>query len=210
MKKLLIILLSMTLICGCVFAEEAAEEDPDAITAATLKIERLPEVEAEENGILVVYFSPDDTTLAAAYCIAAGLSADLFEIEAEEPYTEEDLDYTDSFSRCSKEMRDADIRPGIAVLPEDLSKYDTILLGYPIWGGFAPKILLTFLESVDLSGKTIVPFCTSNSSPFGNSDKEMKKCAGDSVTWKKGTRIKKKATAEEIIGMAEQILNPEE
>ena len=92
----------------------------------------------------------------------------------------------------------------------DLSKYDTILLGYPIWGGKAPNILCTFLESMDLSGKTIVPFCTSNSSQFGSSDKELKKITGDSVTWKKGTRIPKGATAEEIIEKAQEILNPEE
>ena len=210
MKKLLIILLGLTLVCGCAFAEEAAEEDPDAISSATLDINRLPEVEAEENGILVVYFSPDDTTRAAAYCFAAGLSADLFEIEPEELYTEEDLDYTNSFSRCSKEMRDANIRPGIAVLPEDLSKYDTILLGYPLWGGKAPKILLTFVESVDLSGKTICPFCTSNTSPFGNSDNELKKRTDASVTWMKGTRVKKMANAEDIIELAGNLLSPEE
>ena len=104
----------------------------------------------------------------------------------------------------------ANARPAIAALPDNLDRYDTILLGYPLWGGMAPKIMLTFMESADLSGKTVVPFCTSNSSPFGNSDKDLKKKAGDSVTWKKGTRIKKGATAEEIIGQAQAILNPEE
>ena len=70
--------------------------------------------------------------------------------------------------------------------------------------------MLTFIENVDLSGKTVVPFCTSNSSPFGSSDADMKKLAGDSVTWKKGTRITKGATADDIIGQAQEILNPEE
>ena len=210
MKKLLVILLSLVLVCGCAFAEPVEEADPDAISSATLNIDKLPEVEAQDNGILVIYFSPDDTTRAAAYCIAAGLGADLFEIMAAEPYTEEDLDYYNSFARSMKEMRDKDARPAIAALPEDLAKYDTILLGYPIWGGEPPKILFTFLESVDLSGKTVVPFCTSNSSPFGSSDKKLQKLTGDSVTWKKGTRIKKGATAEELIGLAPEILNPEE
>ena len=210
MKKLLVILLSLVLVCGCAFAEPAEEADPDAISSATLNIDKLPEVEAQDNGILVIYFSPDDTTRAAAYCIAAGLGADLFEIVAAEPYTEEDLDYYDSFARSMKEMRDKDARPAIAALPEDLAQYDTILLGYPIWGGEPPKILFTFLESVDLSGKTVVPFCTSNSSPFGSSDKKLQKLTGDSVTWKKGTRIKKGATAKELIGLAPEILNPEE
>ena len=208
MKKILLVLLSVILACGCAYAGEAAEED--AITSATLKMDRLPEVETQDNGILVVYFSPDDTTRAAAYAIASGLNAELFEIEAEEPYTADDLNYYSSAARSMKEMGDETARPAIAVLPEDLSRYDTILLGYPIWGGQAPKIILTFMESVDLSGKTIVPFCTSNSSSFGSSDKALKKQAGDSVTWKKGTRIKKGATAEEIISLAQKILNPEE
>lgn len=212
MKKFLFILMSLLLVCCCVFAEEAAVEETaeDAITSATLNITKLPEVEAQDNGILIVYFSPDDSTRAAAYAIAAGLNADLFEIEAQEPYTEDDLNYLDNNARSIREMRDPKARPAIAALPESLDKYDTILLGYPIWGGKAAKIMLTFMESVDLSGKTVVPFCTSNSSPFGSSDADMKKLAGDSVTWKKGTRITKGATAEDIIAQAQAILNPEE
>ena len=100
------------------------------------------------------------------------------------------------------------LKPAIAALPDNLDRYDTILLGYPLWGGKAPKIMLTFLESVDLSGKTIVPFCTSNSSPFGSSDGDMKKLTDDTVTWKKGTRIAKGSTAEEIIRLAPEILDP--
>ncbi len=211
MKKFLLVLLSLTLVCCGAFAEEAAvEETEDAITSATLNITKLPEVETQDNGILVVFFSPDDTTRAAAYAIAAGLNAELFEITAEEPYSEDDMDYMDSFSRSMQEMRDPKTRPAIAALPENLDKYDTILLGYPVWGGKAAKIMLTFMESVDLSGKTVVPFCTSNSSPFGSSDADMKKLAGDSVIWKKGTRITKGATAEDIIAQAQEILNPEE
>lgn len=211
MKKFLLVLLSLMLVCCGVLAEEAAvEETADAITSATLNITQLPEVEAQDNGILVVFFSPDDTTRAAAYAIAAGLNAELFEITAEEPYSEDDMDYMNAFSRSMQEARDPKARPAIAALPESLGKYDTILLGYPIWGGKAAKIMLTFIENVDLSGKTVIPFCTSNSSPFGSSDADMKKLAGDSVTWKKGTRITKGATADDIIGQAQEILNPEE
>ena len=209
----IIAVMVMAALCaaGTVLAEEAAvEETADAITAATLNITQLPEVEAQDNGILVVFFSPDDTTRAAAYAIAAGLNAELFEITAEEPYSEDDMDYMNSFSRSMQETRDPKARPAIAALPENLDKYDTILLGYPVWGGKAAKIMLTFIENVDLSGKTVVPFCTSNSSPFGSSDADMKKLAGDSVTWKKGTRITKGATADDIIGQAQEILNPEE
>ena len=202
MKKILVVLTGLLLVCSVCIAE-------DAISSATLKIDRLPAVEAQENGILVAFFSPDDTTKAAAYSIAAGLNADLFEIAAEEPYTKDDLNYFNNSARSMKESRDANARPAIAALPENLDRYDTILLGYPLWGGKAPKIMLTFLESVNLSGKTIVPFCTSNSSPFGSSDGDLKKLTDDTVTWKKGTRIEKGSTAEEIIQLAPNILNPE-
>ena len=202
MKKILAVLTCLLLVCGACTAE-------DAVTSATLKIDRLPGVEAQENGILVAFFSPDDTTRAAAFCIAAGLNADLFEIAAEEPYTKDDLNYFNSSARSMTEGRDANARPAIAALPDNLDSYETILLGYPLWGGKAPKIMLTFLESVDLSGKTIVPFCTSNSSPFGSSDGDMKKLTDDTVTWKKGTRIAKGSSAEEIIRLAPEILDPQ-
>ena len=208
MKKFLLILLSLTLICSWAVAEETEE---DALSAATVHIREMPVVEAQDNGILVVYFSPDITTRAAAYAVAAGLNADLFEIVPEEIYTEEDLDYMNSFSRSEEEQRDTKARPAIAALPEDLSKYDTVFLGYPIWNGQAPKIMYTFIESVDLSGKTIVPFCTSGSSQIGNSAQNLMKLAGDTTVWKEGGRIKKEnSTAEEIGQWARELLNPEE
>ena len=199
MKKFLIVLMSLMLVCGCVFAE-------DAVTSATLKIDKLPEVEAEENGILVVYFSPDDTTKAAAYAIAAELKADLFEIAAEEPYTADDLNYFDNKARSMTEMKDNNIRPAIAALPEDLSQYDTIWLGYPIWGGQAPKIMYTFLENVDLAGKTIIPFCTSNSSGIGSSATNLQKVTGEDVKWEKGGRVKKGDNAEAIAEWIKSII----
>ena len=209
LKKILVILLALLLVCGVTFAESVPEEDPDAVTSATLKIDRLPPVESEGSTILVVYFSPDDTTRAAAYVVAAALNAEIFEIEAAEPYTADDLNYYNSKARCMTEMADESIRPEIAVLPEDLSGYDTVILGYPIWGGQAPKIVRTFLESVDLSGKTIIPFCTSNSSGIGNSDKTLYPFAGEDVTWEAGTRIKKGSTAQEIAEWAVTLAVPE-
>ena len=199
MKKFLIVLMSLMLVCGCVFAE-------DAVTSATLKIDKLPEVETEENGILVVYFSPDDTTKAAAYTIAAELKASLFEIAAEEPYTADDLNYFDNKARSMTEMKDNSSRPAIVALPEDLSQYDTIWLGYPIWGGQAPKIMYTFLENVDLAGKTIIPFCTSNSSGIGSSATNLQKVTGEDVKWKKGGRVKKGDNAEAIAEWVKSII----
>ena len=191
MKKILLVVLALLLVYSQVLAE-------DAVSSATLKIDRLPVVEAAGNGILVVYFSPDDTVRAAAYTIAATLSAERFEIVPEEPYTAEDLNYYNSKARSMVEMADSGARPAISALPENLDQYSTVLIGYPIWGGQAPKIISTFLESVDLSGKTIIPFCTSNSSGIGSSDTNLHPLAPDAV-WQKGTRIKKGSTAEEII-----------
>ena len=92
-----------------------------------------------------------------------------------------------------------------AALPEDLSGVSTIILCYPIWGGQAPRIIATFLESVDLTGKTIVPFATSNSSGIGNSDKALQSLTGESVVWLTGKGIRKGATEEEIRLWAESL-----
>ena len=199
MKRFLIVLLSLLLVCGMAAAEE------DAVTSATLQIDKLPAAEAQENGILVVYFSPDDTVRAAAYTIAAELGAELFEIVPEELYTADDLNYMNNKSRSMTEMYDKNARPAITALPEDLEQYSTVFLCYPIWGGQAPKIILTFLEGVDLAGKTVIPFATSNSSGFGSSDSALKALTGESTVWIKGKGIKKGATAEVITAWVKEL-----
>lgn len=191
MKRGWIVLLSLLLVCSMSFAE-------DAVSSATLKMEKLPAVEAQDNGILVVYFSPDDTVRAAAYAIAGELSAELFEIEPVVPYTKEDLNYMDRKSRSVIEMGDSKARPEITGLPENLGQYQAVVLCYPIWGGKAPNIILTFLESADLSGKTVIPFATSNSSGFGSSDKALRSAAGEGVEWLEGKGIRKGAKEEDI------------
>ena len=192
MKKLLAMLTILLLVCGLSAAE-------DTVSSATLKIEQLPAVEESGSSVLVVFFSPDDTVKAAAYTIAAELNAALFEIVPEEPYTADDLNYMNSQARSIIEMGDSSARPAIVALPEDMSAYDTVFLCYPIWGGQAPKIMLTFLEGVDLSGKTVIPFATSNSSGFGSSDKALQACTDESAVWLPGKGIRKGADAEEIV-----------
>ena len=150
MKKVLVFLTALLMICSISLAE-------DAVTSATLSVDRLPAVESTGSSVLVAYFSTDDTVRAAAYTAADALSADLFEIQPAEPYTADDLNYRNRQSRTSIEQNDPQARPALASLPEDLGRYDTILLGYPIWWGQAPKILYSFVESADLSGKTIIP-----------------------------------------------------
>ena len=198
MKKALLVLLSLLLICSISLAE-------DAVSSATLSVDRLPAVESTGSNILVAYFSTDDTIRAAAYTVADTLSADLFEIQPVEPYTADDVNYHNSQSRTSIEQNDPQARPAIAVLPEDLNGYDTIILGYPIWWGQAPRILYTFMESVDLSGKTIIPFCTSGSSGVGSSASNLQKLTGESTAWLDAKRISNGSSAEEIRSWAESL-----
>lgn len=202
MKKILAILLSL-LTCGISLAE-------DAVSSATLSLDHLPSVESAGSNILVVYFSTDDTIRAAAYIIAEALSADLFEIQPVEPYTADDVNYHNSRSRTSIEQNDPQARPAIAVLPDDLNRYDTIILGYPIWWGQAPRILYTFMENVDLTGKTIIPFCTSGSSGAGSSASNLQKLTGGSTVWLDAKRISNGSSAEEIRAWAESLRLPKE
>lgn len=195
MKRGLILLFCLLLTCGFSAAE-------DAVSSATLSVDRLPAVEPAGSGVLVVYFSTDDTVRAAACIIADTLGADLFEILPAEPYTAEDLNYRNRQSRTSIEQNDPGARPAVAALPEDLDRYDTILLGYPIWWGQAPKILYTFTEQADLSGKTVIPFCTSGSSGAGSSAANLQKLTGESTAWQEAQRIRKGSTAEEISAWA--------
>lgn len=154
------------------------------------------EPQSENGGVIVVYFSRTGHTKPLAEYIKDELNADIYEIEAKVPYTDDDIKYyTDC--RADREQKDPSARPEIAGELPDLSKYDTVYLGYPIWHGQAPKIIYAFLESVDVSGKTVIPFCTSASSPVGSSADNLHSLAPDAV-WKDGTRFAIGTLREEI------------
>lgn len=170
----------------------------DAVSSATLNIHALPPArEGGNTSLLVAYFSTDDTIRAAALTLADALGADVFEILPEIPYTARDLNYHDSSTRATREQRDSAARPAIAAMPAALDRYDTVLLGYPIWWGQAPKIVYTFLESGDFAGKTIIPFCTSASSGVGSSDTSLH-AAADAALWQRAVRIGTGETAEDV------------
>ena len=116
---------------------------------------------------LVAYFSASGVTKSVAERIAKVANADLFEIKPTTPYTNADLDWRDKTSRSSVEMSNPDSRPKIANKLDNMADYDTVLIGFPIWWYVAPTIIDTFVESYDLSGKTIVPFATSGGSGMG-------------------------------------------
>ena len=105
--------------------------------------------------------------------LAEAAKADLYEIEPKVPYTQADLDWMNKKSRSSVEMNDKKIRPEIAEENLDMSAYDEILLGFPIWWYVAPTIINTFLESYDLKGKTIIPFATSGGSDMGKTNEKL-------------------------------------
>ena len=128
---------------------------------------------------LVAFFSASGTTKKIAKMIAEAADADLYEITPKEAYTKADLNWMDKKSRSSVEMADKKIRPEIVDDNKDLSGYDEIILGFPIWWYVAPTIVNTFLEAHDFSGKKIVLFATSGGSGFGNTVKELQPSAPD-------------------------------
>lgn len=132
------------------------------------------ENDAEKSSAAVVYFSATGTTENIAQEIADTLDADIYEIVPAEEYTSDDLDYNNDSCRANKEMNDADSRPAIANDLSAVTGYDTIIIGHPIWWGTAPRIIQTFFESYDLSGKTVYTFCTSGSSGIEQSLNDLK------------------------------------
>ncbi len=124
--------------------------------------------------ILVAYFSASGVTKKAAENLAQAAGADLYEIRPAVPYTPADLDWMDKKSRSSVEMNDKSSRPAIADSNVEISQYDTIFLGFPIWWYVAPTIVNSFLESYDFSGKRIILFATSGGSGFGKTAAGLK------------------------------------
>ncbi len=122
---------------------------------------------------LVAYFSASGVTKSTAETLAKEIGADLFEIEPKEAYTKADLDWTNSSSRSTVEMKNKSFRPEMVKKTLDLSEYDTIFVGFPIWWYVAPTIINTFGESYNFSGKTIVPFATSGGSGMGKTTEEL-------------------------------------
>ena len=153
---------------------------------------------------LVAYFSRTGNTKPLAEYAAEYLGATLFEITAKIPYTDEDIAYyTDC--RADREQKDESARPEIATAIENMDKYDTVIIAHPIWHGIAPRIISTFLESYDFSGKTLLTFCTSASSPLGQSAKQLQELTPNS-TWLESKRFAIGTSREEIEKWLEDVL----
>ena len=151
---------------------------------------------------LVAYFSATGTTAHAAKALAEAIAADLFEIAPEQPYSAVDLNWNDKNSRSSREMADEKCRPAIAGDAPEMSDYDTVFLGFPIWWYVEPRIIDTFLEAHDFSGKTIVPFATSGGSGLGKAPQRMATLTpGTTVT--EGRLLNGRLDADELRAWAE-------
>jgi len=147
---------------------------------------------------LVAYFSCSGNTKALAETTAAALSADLYEIRPQVPYTSQDLNYNEAGTRATAEQKDDSARPALADTNASIGDYDIIVLAYPIWWGQAPRILDTFVESYDFSGKTIIPICTSGGSGLGSSADYLKTRMKGNADWKEGKEFGSRASKDEV------------
>lgn len=139
--------------------------------------------------ILVAYFSASGVTKNAAEKLAQAANANLFEIKPVRPYTDADLDWTDKKSRSTIEMNDLSSRPEIAKKCENMGSYDVVFVGFPIWWYVEPRIIDTFIDSYDFSGKTVIPFATSGGSGLGKTAENFKKLLGENVIVKDGKML---------------------
>ncbi len=143
---------------------------------------------------LIAYFSASGVTARAAREMAAAIGADLYEIRPAQPYTSADLNWMDKGSRSTLEMNDPACRPAIAAPVEDMGQYDTVFVGFPVWWYVEPRIVDTFLESCDFSGKMLIPFATSGGSGISGAERSMRALC-PKADWKPGKLVNSGAAA---------------
>lgn len=187
--------LCVTMLSGCSQGDgnqAAAEDQPTAEDEPAA-------VPAAGGSILVAYYSAQGHTEAVAQTIADELGADLFEVTPTEPYSDDDLNWTDDNSRVTREHEDESLRDvGLTqVAPDGWEGYDTVLVGYPIWWGIAAWPIDNFISGNDWEDKTVIPFCTSTSSGLGQSDDLLAEAAG-SGDWREGQRFSSSADESEV------------
>lgn len=149
------------------------------------------------SNILVAYFSASGTTEKVAQKLASQIHADLFKIQPKQTYTRADLNWNDSHSRSTLEMKDPNSRPEILNKVEKMEQYNTVFVGFPIWWYREPSIIDTFIESYDLTNKTIIPFATSGGSGMGKSSTYIQELAPKSKVTQ-GKRLSFSITDEEL------------
>ena len=182
MKKLgfIIIAVAMSVVSCADSNSKSAEREPQeqGKTIATQN-------NTNETRTLVAYFSASGVTKQVANLIAEVADADIYEILPEQQYTDADLDWRDSNSRSSIEMRDKSSRPAIMKTDLNINEYNVIYLGFPIWWYTCPTIINTFMETYDFSGKIVIPFATSGGSTIDQACNDLK-TAYPKVNWREG------------------------
>lgn len=187
--------------------QEETEENLDAATAeqtggqdtAAAESAGSEEDGAENSKVLVAYFSATGTTKKLAEYAADAMGADLYEIVPEEPYTDDDLNYSDRNTRATVEQNDKNVRPVILGSVENMDQYEIVFLAFPIWWGEEPRIMDTFVEAYDFSGKTVIPFCTSGGSGIGSSGRNMQSLSTGDAAWLDGARLGSSSSREDMV-----------
>jgi hypothetical protein len=211
MKKLTALLLSVVLVlslaaCGSANKPASSTTQPETSaptekpeSSSTAPAESEPETQPETGKTLVVYYSASGNTERVAKDIAEAAGADLFEIVPTEVYTSEDLNWTNSDSRVSREHDDESLRdvPLTTTEVPDWDSYDTVFIGYPIWWGIAAWPVDTFVKNSDFTSKTVIPFATSSSSGMGQSGSLLADMAGTGE-WQEGQRFSSGVSGDDV------------
>ena len=209
-RKILFFALTVTMASGLIScsAKPSSQSSASSLSDHTTQSQSTTENETTEatetkkdnpfGKAVVVYFSCSGNTKSVAQKIASAAGCSTYEIVPAKPYSDEDLNYNNKKSRAAKEQNDAAARPEIEGTITDWNSYDTVFLGYPIWFAKAPRILCTFVESLDFTGKKVIPFCTSGSSGIGNSAKELAELANNGGNWVSGTRFSSSVSDKDI------------
>ena len=207
---------TLSLLAGCssstTSTSTTAASTTASTTAASITSEpqtaqtQAKETESTGSKVLVVYYSATGSTKAVAETIAKTTGGDLFKIEPVEPYTDDDLDWTNDSSRVSTEHNDESKRNVelTKVTPDNWDSYDTVLIGYPIWWGIAAWTVDNFVKGNDFSGKTVIPFCTSASSGLGDSGDLLEEMAGTG-DWKEGQRFSSGASEADVTSWVDSL-----
>ena len=207
MKRFLTVLMSLVIVvglagCSSQTSSNTSSNSSSAASSAAQASESQTESESSSSSdanTLVVYFSATGNTEQAANYIADLTGGDLFELEPADPYTSDDLNWTDENSRVVREHDNPDQREVELVQDtvDNWDSYDTVYLGYPIWWGIAAWPVDTFVQANDFTGKTVIPFCTSSSSGLGESGEQLARLAGTG-DWQEGMRFSSGVTEEEV------------
>lgn len=184
----------------------ASESSSEAPSSSEVSSQAQAEDTGSGSSVLVVYYSATGNTAQVAQYIADSTGGDLFEIQPVEPYTDDDLNWTDDNSRVSQEHADESLRDVelVADTVDNWDQYDTVFIGYPIWWGIAAWPVDGFVEANDFSGKTVIPFCTSSSSGLGQSGQLLADMAG-AGDWREGMRFRSSASQEDVQSWIEEL-----